>query len=113
MENYLWGVAYGQGFESICLDRSTESLYNSSLPFDRYKYWDTHLIITSILKMIYSAFTSLTVAVLLGLTGPSLGTNHISGLAVSNSAGGTGTYSCRSQDQVTTTKFSVAPQLSD
>ncbi|PPQ83506.1 hypothetical protein CVT25_006996 [Psilocybe cyanescens] len=49
--------------------------------------------------MIYSAFTSLTVAVLLGLTGPSLGTNHISGLAVSNSAGGTGTYSCRSQDQ--------------
>lgn len=50
--------------------------------------------------MIHKTFTSFAVAVLFSLTAPVLGINHISGLAVSNSPGGTTSYGCRSQAQV-------------
>ncbi|KAH9481813.1 Cell surface mannoprotein MP65 [Psilocybe cubensis] len=50
--------------------------------------------------MFHRTFTAIAITVLLSFTAPVLATNHMSGLAVSNSPGGTTTYGCRSQAQV-------------
>uniref|UniRef100_A0A8H7XZQ5 glucan endo-1,3-beta-D-glucosidase n=1 Tax=Psilocybe cubensis TaxID=181762 RepID=A0A8H7XZQ5_PSICU len=49
--------------------------------------------------MFHRTFTAIAITVLLSFTAPVLATNHMSGLAVSNSPGGTTTYGCRSQAQ--------------